>query len=173
MGLQLIFVVETNKRVNSDWIYIKDTIERFYEYSRTQLKLTPVYMDGRGKYKKKEKEIKGLISQYRSTSKANETKVIYCFDCDDYNKNAEDHRFLKEVQQYCKEMNYDYVWFCRDVEEVYLGERIPDHLKKEKAALFKSKKQIQHIDKRRLEAEDYNVGRSNLMKVLDLYLTQK
>ena len=53
MGLQLIFVVETNKRVNSDWIYIKDTIERFYEYSRTQIKLTPVYMDGRGKYKKK------------------------------------------------------------------------------------------------------------------------
>lgn len=26
MGLQLVFVVETNKKCNSDWIYIKDTI---------------------------------------------------------------------------------------------------------------------------------------------------
>lgn len=26
MSLQLIFVVETNRKCNSDWIYIKDTI---------------------------------------------------------------------------------------------------------------------------------------------------
>ena len=31
MGPQLIFVVETNKKCNSDWIYIKDTVEHFYE----------------------------------------------------------------------------------------------------------------------------------------------
>ena len=31
MGIQLIFVVETNKKCNSDWIYIKDTVEHFYE----------------------------------------------------------------------------------------------------------------------------------------------
>ena len=43
MGLQLIFVVETNKKCNSDWIYIKDTVEHFYEYDRTQVKLSPVY----------------------------------------------------------------------------------------------------------------------------------
>lgn len=30
MGLQLIFAVETNKTCKSDWIYIKDTISRFY-----------------------------------------------------------------------------------------------------------------------------------------------
>ena len=27
MGMQLIFVLETNKKCKSDWIYIKDTIE--------------------------------------------------------------------------------------------------------------------------------------------------
>ena len=27
MGLQLIFVVETNKKCNADWVYIKDTID--------------------------------------------------------------------------------------------------------------------------------------------------
>lgn len=37
MGLQLIFAVETNKKCNSDWIYIKDTIEYFYSYERTKV----------------------------------------------------------------------------------------------------------------------------------------
>ena len=30
MGVQLIFTVETNKKCNSDWIYIKDTVEHIY-----------------------------------------------------------------------------------------------------------------------------------------------
>ena len=33
MGVQLIFVVETRKTCNSDWIYIKDTVEHFYSGS--------------------------------------------------------------------------------------------------------------------------------------------
>lgn len=65
MGMQLIFVVETNKKCKSDWIYIKDTIEHFYQYDRAQVKFTPVYMDGKGKYKNKETEINSLISQYK------------------------------------------------------------------------------------------------------------
>ena len=32
MGLQLIFVVEANKKSKTDWIYIKETIDRFYKY---------------------------------------------------------------------------------------------------------------------------------------------
>ena len=49
MGRQFIFVVETNKKCQSDWMYIKDTIEHFYAFDRTQVKLSVVYMDGRGK----------------------------------------------------------------------------------------------------------------------------
>ena len=30
MGSQFIFVVETNKKCQSDWMYIKDTIEQVY-----------------------------------------------------------------------------------------------------------------------------------------------
>ena len=65
MGLQLIFAVETNKKCNSDWIYIKDTIEHFYSYERTQVKFSVVYMDGKGNYNsnKKEKEIKSISVQ--------------------------------------------------------------------------------------------------------------
>lgn len=31
MSIQLIFVVEANKKSKSDWMYISDTIKRFYE----------------------------------------------------------------------------------------------------------------------------------------------
>ena len=53
MSLQLIFVVETNKKCKSDWIYIKETIDYLYQYNQTKVKLSPVYMDGKGKFKKK------------------------------------------------------------------------------------------------------------------------
>ena len=60
MGLQLVFVVESNKTCRSDWIYIKDTIKYFYEYDRTRLNSVP-YMDGKGKYRNKEKEENNLL----------------------------------------------------------------------------------------------------------------
>lgn len=171
MGLQLIFVVETNKRTNSDWIYIKDTIEHFYRYERTQVKFSPVYMDGKGKYEKKEKEIQGLISQYASTSKTNQSKVIYCFDCDEYNKKPEDLAFLKEVKKYCQTKGYHFVWFCRDIEEVYLGQQIPDNQKKERSVSFKAKKKINDIPKEILCASEYGIGKSNLALVLNQFLS--
>ena len=46
MGLQLIFVVETNKKSKSDWIYVKDTVDYFYKYERTEVKFSPIYMEG-------------------------------------------------------------------------------------------------------------------------------
>lgn len=55
MGLQLIFAVEADKKSKSDWIYMKDTIDYFYQYDQSQFKFSPVYMNGRGKYKNKEK----------------------------------------------------------------------------------------------------------------------
>ncbi len=37
MGLQLIFVVETNKKCRSDWIYIKSALEKFYSYDQAHV----------------------------------------------------------------------------------------------------------------------------------------
>lgn len=173
MGLQLIFVVETKKSCKSDWIYIKDTIDRFYEYENTKVKLTPVYMDGKGNYKNKEREIKSYISQYASTSKDNESKVIYCFDCDDYDSKPEDLAFLNNAQQYCNENGYEFVWFCKDIEHVYLGKRIADKQKKAESAKFKAKKEINSIEKNRLSAENYQIKTSNILKVLDKHLLPK
>ena len=177
MGLQLIFAVETNKKCNSDWIYIKDTIEYFSSYERTQVKFSVVYMDGKGNYnsKKKEKEIKSLASQYSSTSNTNRSRVIYCFDCDDYDSKMDDLKFLEEAKKYCDEHEYDFVWFCKDVEQVYIGKKVDDSQKKKEAATFKAKKQINSIDSKKLLMKNYRNNTSNIMNVLDGYseLTRK
>lgn len=177
MGLQLIFAVETNKKCNSDWIYIKDTIEYFYSYERTQVKFSVVYMDGKGNYnsKKKEKEIKSLTSQYSSTSNTNRSRVIYCFDCDDYDSKMDDLKFLEEAKKYCDEHEYDFAWFCKDVEQVYIGKKVDDSQKKKEAATFKAKKQINSVDSKKLLMKNYRNNTSNIMNVLDGYseLTRK
>lgn len=173
MGLQLIFVVEAEPKCKSDWIYIKDTIERFYQYERTQVKFSPVYMDGKGNFKKKEKNILKLISQYASTSNANKSKIIYCFDCDDYDSKPEEAKFLKDVQQYCSNRGADFVWFCKDIERVYLGKKVDRGQKKGESTTFKAKKLINNVDENKLSAKCYRANTSNIMNVLDKYLARK
>lgn len=171
MGVQLIFAVETNKNCNSDWIYIKDTIEHFYLYERTQVKLSVVYLDGKGNYntKKKEREVKKLISQYGAASKLNQSNVIYCFDCDEYDRKSDDLQFLKNAKKYCDNNGYSFVWFCKDIEQVYTKRQVEDSEKKKIAAAFKEKKSIMKVDTNRLLADQYQIGASNIMKILDQY----
>ena len=169
MGVQLIFVVEAKKSSKSDWIYIKGTIDYFYEYNRTGLKLSPVYMDVKGKYKQKEKEVKSLISQYSKASKGNKSKVIYCFDCDEYDNKIEDLTFLKTVKKYCDDRGYDFIWFCKDVEQVYIGKRVDNSQKKNESTKFKKNNLITKVDVHRLSGRDYRIKTSNIMTVLDSY----
>lgn len=167
MGLQLIFVVETNKKCKSDWIYIKETIDRFYYYGGVQIKLSTVYMDGKNKYLVKKKEVKSLISQYNGASANNVTKVIYCFDCDDYDNNPVDKEFLEKTQEFCKANNYEYVWFCKDIERVYLGEKVEDGNKNGEATKFKEKKLIDGVNESKLKGKSFGANMSNILSVLD------
>lgn len=173
MGLQLIFVMETNKRNKSDWIYIKDTIDYFYKYDQVQVKLSPVYMAGKGNYRNKEGEIKSLISQYDSSAKTNQSKVIFCFDCDDYDSNPDDSKFLKDAKEYCNTNGYEFIWFCKDVERVYLGKKVDDNLKKKESEKFKAKKMIGMVGKNKLVSKSYQANTSNIMNILDNHLERK
>lgn len=168
MGLQLIFVVETDKKCKSDWIYIKSVLDYYYTYG-AHLKLYPVYMAGRGNYKEKESEVKTMISKYKATSDTNETKVIYCFDCDKYDTNQVDRDFLLNSQEFCKENEYDYIWFCRDIERVFLGRKISDNQKKKEAAKYKAKNLVTKVDRARLSQTALGENRSNILTVLDKF----
>lgn len=173
MGIQLIFVVETNKKCKSDWIYIKDTLDHFYQYDKAQVKFSPVYMNGKGNYKNKEKEISNLISQYVAGNKNNKTQVIFCFDCDDYDSKSEDAEFLASARRYCFEKGYDFVWFCKDIERVYLGKKVDDSQKMKESTIFKAKKLVDKVDERNLIVNNYRTNASNIMNVVSKYLQKK
>ena len=169
MGLQLIFVVEANKKSKTDWIYIKETIDRFYKYDEAHLKLSAVYMEGKNKYLSKVKEVNLLISKYNGASSINVTKVIYCFDCDDYDSNPVDKEFLEKTQEFCKANNYEYVWFCKDIERVYLGKKVEDGHKNSEATRFKANKLIDGVSQSRLNGKSISHNMSNILSVLDKY----
>lgn len=170
MGMQLIFVVETNKKSKSDWMYIKNTIDRFYKYDPAHVKLSTVYMAGKTNYAKKEKEIKNMISQYNIAASNNMSHVIYCFDCDDYDINPEDKGFLKRTQEFCNENGYEHAWFCKDIESVYLGKKVEDGDKTKEAVRFVSKKLIDKISQNSLKAMNFKANSSNLLIVLDKFM---
>lgn len=193
MGLQLIFVVETNKKCKSDWIYIKDTMDKFYLYDMAHVKLSTVYLDGKTKYKDngKKKEVENLLRQYINLTSQNKSVVIYCFDCDDHDTKADDKTFLEDIQEFCKKKNeeekqkvkkneennqdvwkvkYEFVWFCKDIERVYLGKEVNDKQKKEKAVNFKANNLINKVNERKLSAESYRNNSSNILSVLDKYI---
>ena len=173
MGLQLIFVIETNKTCKSDWIYIKETIEHVFIFDSTQVKFSKVYLDGKCKYRNKEKEIKSLIAQYKAGSKQNESIVLFCFDCDEYDCRPEDKKFLEDIQTYCDEKEYKFVWFCKDIEHVYLKERIENNKKKQRSELFMIRKDIQSINANDLMANTFGDKKSNIINVLSKYITRK
>ena len=96
------FCIETDEHCKSDQIYIKDTIERFFNYDNSMVKFSYVFMGGKGNYKTKavaakiEKNIKQFSFSDKSKKKTQDKSdeesrsvVIYCFDCDDYDTDPE------------------------------------------------------------------------------------
>ena len=173
MGIQLIFVVETNRSCNSDWIYIKETIKRFYK-NDVQVKLSIVYMDGKTKYtdNKVKNGITKYIKGYRAGAKGG-SKVIFCFDCDDYDNKPRDKKFLEEVKDFCKKEGHEYVWFCKDIERVYLGYKVSDSKKKKEAEDFKRYELINKVTESSLLEKAYKVNSSNILVILDKFLERK
>lgn len=175
MGLQLIICLETNPKTKSDYIYIKNTIDYFYSVNQAGVKLSPVFMDGKGNYdsRKTVKTIADYIRQYHAASENNASVVIYCFDCDDFDSNPADQEFLKTVQKYCKDRQYQFAWFCRDIEHVYLGKQISDKEKKTAAEHFAAKHLIRAVEVDKLCSNKMQNQRSNLCSILDDYMTRK
>lgn len=173
MGLQLIFCVETNKNCKSDLIYINDTIERFFTYDRAMTKLSFVFMNGKYKYANRSviKEINKFTKEFLVSNRNNKSVVIYCFDCDNYDINQRDNEFLKEVENYCRENKYKLIWFCKDIERVFIGEKISDKEKKKKAVQFRERKGIKLVKAESLSAKQLGNGRSNILNVLSSFET--
>ena len=170
MPLQIIFCVETNKRADTDSIYISETIKHWY-YLDNKTNISKIYMNSKSRYNSK--DVLREIHKMTLSFSIGKTQVIYCIDTDQYEKNANHAKELEGISLFCKEQNYDLIWFCHDVEEVFLGQCVSDSQKVRAAASFRRKNEIHNIHIDTLTHGSFHVHSSNLMSIWDKYLPRK
>ena len=56
MRRQILICVETNKRSNADFVYIKCTLEHYYENTK-EITYRPVYLESKTRYRDKKKQL--------------------------------------------------------------------------------------------------------------------
>lgn len=164
--------MECDHRSKTDWIYIRETIEEFYRLT-SEIKIRPVFMAGKKNYLRKHSEVKKLLKSFECNSKNSKSAVLYCFDLDGYLYDAQDRRFIEKVRLFCEENSYDFVWFCKDIEEVYLGTQIDSNYKAKESVKFGMKHKISSINVKNLECEIFKNKSSNILLILDKYLDRK
>lgn len=170
MAIQLILCVETDKRADTDSGYIYETIQYVYNVDN-KTKLSKICMGGKMKYNSD--EVRKEISNKRDMYLLGKSVVIYCIDTDQYEKNQEHNSDLNKIEKYCKDNGYELIWFCHDVEEVFLGKKISDSIKKDEVNRFKRNKKIKTIDLKMLCENNKRVHASNMLNILDKYLQRK
>ena len=170
MAIQMILCVETNKRANTDYIYIFETIKHVYKEDR-RITINKVYMGSKTKYKSK--EVLRSIKQYTKDFTIGETKVIYCIDTDAYETDIEHKKVFDDISWFCEENGYELIWFCHDIEDVYIGKRISDSQKVQEAGAFRKKNKIEEMDLTQLSGDRQRAHTSNILCILDKYLSRK
>ena len=158
----IVFCVETNKQANTDWLYIKETLNRFY--SSYSVKFDRIYMGAKNKYKSK--KVLDEISSWKKVYKE-DLVVVYCIDTDKYESDATHKKEFDDISMFCKEKGYELVWFCHDIEEVYLGKSVNNSVKKSESIRFLKSKSIKKINRDKLSEIHKKAGVSNFMNVLN------
>lgn len=166
---QLVFVVESTRKANTDGRYIKATLEKYYKYE-SSLKISFIFMEGKGNYNKR--GICKSIREYKNKFQG-QTVFIYVFDKDFDDYSRDDEKLNFEIVKYCEFNGYNVIWFVHNIEHVFLKKDI-EKKEKTKCALAFSDKQFLEIDEKDLRCINPKLkGTSNILCVLDTYLERK
>ena len=170
MYRQLLFCVEANKRSRTDYVYIKDIIDYYYNYDNNKTSIKPIFMGSKYNYNKKDvtRQISEKIRQFDG-----ETNVLICVDTDSIQANYEDKETFDKLTLYCNNNNYELIWFCEDIEEVCWGETIVDCDKVKASERFRRKSMVKEISANKMESSRLSKGYSNILRVLDKYFIRK
>lgn len=163
MGVQLIICMETPKKAGTDWAYIKDALEHFFVIDN-DVKLSPVFMTSKSLYNSN-----GVLKQIEDKTKKythGKTYVIYCVDTDDIFKDTEPQKMNRSIEKFCNDNGNLFVWFCRDIEEVFWKKQIPPVQKTAEARRFRNAKQIDKVPSSDLSSSQMIKGRSNILAAL-------
>lgn len=163
--MQILFCLETNQKADTDWVYIRETIERFYVSKGVRLR--PIYMGTKMNLlqRKTQKEIESCVKAYTG-----ETAVVVCTDTDHYDVDPSQRDDNEKVEAFCRERDYSHIWFCRDIEEVYIGRSAAKKDKVALAAAFRRNHEITKCCQKNLRQMTYAYGTSNILNVLDVLL---
>ena len=164
----LLLVIESKSKNGSDSYYIKSIIDRFYSKNHGH-KLEYIPMNGKGNYNSQTvcNKIQVFKSRYQG-----ECKVIYFYDRDLESTNNEQKKLNEEINNHCKNHLFDSVWFCRNIEEVFLGKLIIKDKKKVAENFFYNDK-INEVEKSHLQAKSIIAGYSNILLIFDKYFQKK
>lgn len=169
---QLIFVVETNKVVKTDEIYIKSILNSYYDLKKNNnVKVQFVYMNGKTKYQNK--KVIREINHFVTENKNGDNIVIYCFDTDRIDNDADEKKFFDSAMNYCKMKNYELIWFCYTIENVFLGRIVKDKEKRKESITY-AKKEIDFDETfiNNLSATTQTECKSNILSILNKYLSK-
>lgn len=164
MSVQIIFCVEANSQSKSDYIYVKSLLQYRYAFDGNQPKYKPIFMNSKSRYNQQEKTIQKLTKMHERTGP---TRVVMCVDEDD--DTPDSFALNPAITAYCQKMNYDLVWFRKDIEDVFIHKKVASKEKGKTAASFASNKGIENVV---LADLNHNVPltrnmTSNLITILD------
>lgn len=166
----IVVAFETKNKDGSDYIYFKSIVSRFYKERGTGISIKPVFMNGKGNYKKIENKISHLVNQYSGRS-----QVIYFFDIDNTELKFDQQQLNREIIEYCNTKKYEIVWYNKTVEDVLIGNVIEKD-KTKTAFDFFYKDKIKTINEDNLSINSYEfipLKKSNVKHILDKYLVKK
>lgn len=160
--IELILIMETRSSNKSDYMYIKSTLDYYYEPRTYGIK--KIFATTKSLLIKQDKKIEKLCN---TTERKPVIIVIADYD--------QDEPLNDIITKYCLNKSYDLIWMNSDVEEVYLGEKIKRKDKEKKAIAFQIKKnklipKLNNLS----ETNPLNKSKSsNILTILDKYLTRK
>lgn len=132
-------------------------------------------MGGKGNYKNR--SITSKINNYAKENHKGQNIIIYCVDTDRIDNDSESVVFFEEVQKYCLDNKYEFVWFCYEIENVFLGKTISNENKVKEAISYQKKRTVfdDKIIKNMsiIDEKQKTNNKSNLVLVLNKYFKIK
>jgi hypothetical protein len=166
MSKQLIILTETIKN-GSDQKYIDTIIKYFYDTSKDKLSYVPCNGVGNVLNDKTKRKIENLKSNYDG-----ESYVIVCVDTDS-RQDQDAKKNLEGIEQECYRLNYEFIWFCENIEDVVWKEKVEKGQKSKKAEKFLMSSKNFNFNSLNLKSSFKTSTHSNMLQVLEKYLTKK
>ena len=178
--LQIIFVIETSNDDKSDSLYLRAILDYYFLYENDiydgEVATQTICLNGKQHYNDK-KIVNRIVNQtkmFASQNPSSTTKVIYILDIDSTAKAFKQGSFFYNVIEFCNSNGFELVWYCKNAENVFLGQEADKIENKTEAAIsFVRNDNIRKIKKINLSKIDIEYKCSNILNIIGKYLKQK